>query len=153
MISLLFWCLMLLCCLLAIAIAGKDGRIAAGMILIAVMLTQGAQQASMNWRSVNVGVMLVDIALFIALIALMLRSSNFWPIWVAASQGLAVGSHLVTLMVSQFDPKIYAAIATGSSVICLLCMTIGAILDRFAGGAPSAYYQSEGVAPFAASRR
>ncbi|WP_171905862.1 hypothetical protein [Sphingobium phenoxybenzoativorans] len=132
----LFWFLMLTCCAAVMVLGRSDGRIAVGMILIAVLLTDIAQHANMSWRSVNLGVMFFDVLLFIGLLCLMLKSACSWPIWMAASQSLAVEGHFATLLISQFDPKIYAAVTAGSSLICLFCMTVGVCLDHRAHKKP-----------------
>lgn len=129
MVVLLFWCFTLCTCAIAALKGGRDGRIAAAMIMVAVLLTAIAEALNLSWRSVNLGVMMVDTLLLVGLIALMLKSNRYWPIWMAAAQSLTVGTHIGTMIVSRFNPNIYAALATGASIICLACMAMGVLLD------------------------
>jgi len=39
------------------------------------------------------GVLLVDSALFLALLAIALRAERFWPLWMTALQGISVAGH------------------------------------------------------------
>lgn len=130
MVVLLFWCFALCACIIATLMGGRDGRIAAGMIMAAILLTTIAEAQNISWRSVNLGVMVVDSVLLAGLIILMLKSDRYWPIWMAATQSLTVGAHIGTMIISRFNPNIYALLATGASVLCLACMAMGVLLDR-----------------------
>ena len=47
---------------------------------------------------VELGLLLVDFAMFGALYALSIFSTRFWPIWMTAMQGLSVLAHVMALM-------------------------------------------------------
>jgi len=129
-VSLSFWIFATICCGYAFVFGGRDGQIAAAIIVIAIVLSWLAQSVQQEWRIINIPVMLVDLALWIGQLALMLRSRRYWPIWMAAAQTLTVASHLATLVSSNFAQKSYAGVATVWAIPCLLCMVCGIALDR-----------------------
>jgi hypothetical protein len=133
-VILLFWLFASACCAYAFLFGGRDGLIAAALIAVAVLLSCAAEILNPRWTTINLSVMTVDIALWIGLLALMLRSRRYWPIWMAAAQSLTVASHLATLVTTSFAQKIYAGLATVWSLPCLLCMVLGIALDRRGGG-------------------
>lgn len=51
-----------------------------------------------RFRHVEVGLLLVDFAMFCALYILSIFSKRFWPIWMTAMQGLVVLAHVVALI-------------------------------------------------------
>lgn len=109
---------------------GRDGRWAAGMIFLAVLLTWVDDQLFPSYASVHQAAVLIDLLLLGALIALMLISRSFWPIWMAAAQMLTAISHCAVVFVPQFVPRIYYAVSTVWAVPCLAAMVIGIALDR-----------------------
>ena len=126
----LFWIFTTVCCGYALTFGDRDGRIAAAMIVAAVMLSWIAQGRQETWTAINLPVMAADLLLWIGQIALMLCSRRYWPIWMAAAQSLTVASHLATLVTSGFTQKSYAGLATVWAIPCLLCMVGGVALDR-----------------------
>jgi len=129
-VIILFWIFAMVCCGYTLMFGDRDGRIAAGMIIAAVMLSWAAQSRQDTWTAINLPVMAADLLLWIGQIALMLRSRRYWPIWMAAAQSLTVASHLATLVTSGFAQKSYAGLATVWAIPCLLCMVCGVALDR-----------------------
>lgn len=129
-VIILFWIFAIACCAYASLFGGLDGRLAAAMIAAAVLASWIAQSLQPRWTTINVSVMMVDLALWIGQLTLMLRSRRYWPIWMAAAQSLTVASHLATLVATTFAQKIYAGLATVWAIPCLLCMVWGIALDR-----------------------
>lgn len=82
-------------CGYALLRGGAPERIAAALLVVTIeaswlLLTP----FSIRFRHVELGVFLVDIFLFVAFYALSLPSRRFWPIWIAAFQGMGMVSHL-----------------------------------------------------------
>jgi len=129
-VILLFWLFATVCCGYALIFGKRDGRLAASMIVAAVLLSWWAQNVQQEWKVINLPVMLDDLGLWIGMLALMVRSRRYWPIWMAAAQSLTVASHLATLIAPAFAQKSYAALTTVWAIPCLLSMVGGIALDR-----------------------
>jgi hypothetical protein len=61
--------------------------LAAAIATILVLPTQGI------FHDVATGILLVDSALFLCLLAVAMRAERFWPLWMTALQGIAVAGH------------------------------------------------------------
>lgn len=101
-----FLIIMLAVCGFAILRGGNDERLgavalAAGAILSPLAMVNG-------WSRPEAGMILVDVALFLALLLLALRSVSFWPIWAAGFQLCAVAVHIVALVSPSLLPAAYA---------------------------------------------
>jgi hypothetical protein len=129
----LFWLLSGAACLYAARFGGQDGRRAAGVITVAVLLTFGAEMIDPTWQTINHAVMLVDGLVWVALMGFMLRSRRYFPIWMAAAQTNTLLSHGATMIAAVFDHHIYAGIATIWAIPCMFSMVLGIALDRTAG--------------------
>ena len=55
-----------------------------------------------RFRSMEWGILLVDVAVLVALLAVALRSDRFWPLWAAGFHVIGVVTHVATLV----DPDI-----------------------------------------------
>ena len=81
-------------------------------------------------RTIIGGAQIVDLMLLAGLIWLMLESSRYWPIWVAACQLMTVLTHIVTLLLGNFSDRIYAGLSTVWVIPLMLFTIIGIELDR-----------------------
>lgn len=124
-----FWLLSLLTCAFAILCGGKDGRAFAGIYVSGALLTIAAQLAG-SWHSPHLWLLGADILIFAAFFWLMLRSASYWPIWVAASQFMAVITHIATLLITSFSERIYAGLSTVWVIPLMLFTIIGIEQDR-----------------------
>jgi hypothetical protein len=92
---------------------GAEERSGAITILVAALLTQvvavvgpgGTMEP--GWFGPEIGVMVTDAAVFIAFVAIAYRSTKFWPIWAAASQLVAVLTHLAVIIDPSMVPMVY----------------------------------------------
>jgi hypothetical protein len=93
-----FAALLFPCIAYAFLAGGAPERIGAAVYALAavgshlIMLTHGDR-----WLSIEVGVFIVDVLLFISFTILALRANRFWPLWVSALLGLGVLGHLARL--------------------------------------------------------
>jgi hypothetical protein len=90
-----YYTLLGLCWIYALVKGGRPERIgaavvAAGSVLCLALVLGRADR----YKSVEIGVLLVDIALFAIFTLLALRADRFWPIWASALAGLGVLGHL-----------------------------------------------------------
>jgi hypothetical protein len=104
----LFFALLAATSAYALRKGGKDERQGIVALLMAVLLTQVAAQWGPGWNGPEIGVMIVDAALFIAFVAIAYRSRKFWPIWAAASQLVAVLTHWVVILNPSIVRTVYA---------------------------------------------
>lgn len=104
--DLFFWS----CVAVVIGVAALHGkreeRMAAGMIVAAALVTPLA--VSHSYHSPEIGVVLVDTALFLALAAIALRSTAFWPMWAAGFQLGALAVHFAAARLPTILPAVYA---------------------------------------------
>jgi hypothetical protein len=126
----LFWFLALLCCGQAVCFGGRDGRWAAFLIVAASILTVVAAKIDRSWAEIEMARFAVDVFLLAGLYALMLTSRRYWPIWMVGFHLLAVVTHLSTLLVPDFTPRIYRAIQSFWAIPVLLSLLIGVARDR-----------------------
>jgi len=130
MIGLLFWLLVALSCGHAVIFGGRDGRLAVALIMLASLLTIPATRMGRSWGETELAVLAVDLALLAGLYALMLRSRRYWPVWMAGFHLIAVVTHLSTMLVPAFAPRIYRSLESFWAIPVLLSMLLGVELDR-----------------------
>jgi len=88
-----------------------DERAAAITCIAATFATNLVYTPAVGFSSVEVGVLLVDLAAFAAFTLLALRSERFWPLWVAGLQLTTVVSHALKAVQLDLMPQAYAAAA------------------------------------------
>ncbi len=87
--------LLVSCWMYALFRGGASERIGTTIMLVGSALTLAAASGpSPSFQSVETGILIVDVAAFIAFAVLALRTDRFWPIWAAAFAGLGVLGHL-----------------------------------------------------------
>jgi hypothetical protein len=124
--NLVFVALMLACCAYAYVCGGAPERIGAAIFLVGSVVTYVVLEMSpINYRGVEVGVFVVDVATFLAFVALALRANRFWPLWVSALLGLGVVGHLARLLQPQVIPWAYAVVLSIWSYPILLVIALG----------------------------
>ena len=96
------------CCLYAWRYGGAPERIAGAIILIGSALTHfAANGPPFRFRLVEWGILAVDIACFLAFLALSLRADRFWTLWVTALAGLGIAGHFARQLSPQMVPWAY----------------------------------------------
>lgn len=89
----------LLCCGYAWWRGGGPERSAATIIFVGVVLTRMAMGPwTGRWTSVENGVLIVDVAVLLALLAVALKAERFWPLWLTALHLLGIAGHLVKML-------------------------------------------------------
>ena len=127
----LFFALLFLCCAYALAAGGWPERWGAGLYALACIASFLAYSAPpFRFRSVEVGVFIVDVLIFIAFCILAMRADRFWPIWVSALLGLGVLGHLARLAGPDVIPWAYAVVLSMWSYPILLLIVVGAYAHR-----------------------
>jgi hypothetical protein len=96
--AVLFDILLVVACLYALVRGGAPERLVALMLVAAFYASiRVTAPYPYGFHHVEVGLFLVDLALFAALYLLSLFSTRFWPIWMTAMQGLSLLAHVMAL--------------------------------------------------------
>ncbi len=103
----LFAAVLIAALVLAWRCGGRDERLAAVALLGGAVLTPLAQLR--GFAGPELGIVLVDALLFVALAAIALRSRAFWPLWAAGFQLGAIAVHLAAAQMPSILPAAYAA--------------------------------------------
>jgi hypothetical protein len=126
-----FVALLIVCTAYALLSGGAPERMGASAYALAVaathliLLTRAARTQNAEFQSVELGVLVVDVLLFISFTVLALRANRFWPIWVSALLGLGVLGHLARWLGPDVIPWAYAAILSIWSYPILVIIALG----------------------------
>jgi hypothetical protein len=95
----LFFLLLASAALYTMAAGGMPERLTTGLFIVAAVLTplaeNGAGPGGGGYAHLQLGVLLIDAALYAALLCLAAYSARFWPVWMSAMQGAEVLAHLL----------------------------------------------------------
>jgi hypothetical protein len=88
---------------------GAPERIGAAILIVGSLLTYAALSSTATiYRSLEVGVFLVDVATLLGFVALALRADRLWPLCITALQLVGTAGHAVKLVDPQVIPYAYA---------------------------------------------
>ncbi|WP_265569948.1 hypothetical protein [Sphingomicrobium nitratireducens] len=111
----LFWILLFGIAAYAIVRGDRELRTVSVACVVATVLSHlirsPMNDAYSGYRHVEIGVMAVDVALFALFLVIALRSSRFWPLWVAGLHMVTVISHSVKALRIDLMPSAYAIAA------------------------------------------
>jgi hypothetical protein len=106
----LYWVLLLASCAYALWQGRRDERIAATVCLLGSI---GSSFVLSPWRmrysNVEFGLAAIDIIALVIFTAVALRSTRFWPLWVAGLQLTTSVAHLMKAVELDLMPQAYAA--------------------------------------------
>jgi len=93
---------------------GKDERRGVLTVVLGTLLSQiaseiGPSSREPGWAGLEIDLMAIDVAAFIAFVAIAYRSIKFWPIWAAAAQLVAALTHLAVILNPSVVRTIYSA--------------------------------------------
>jgi|SRR3954454_2704944 hypothetical protein len=121
-----YWAFLLLVCGYAFWRGRADERVAATVALAATVATHFAISPDrIRYSGEETGVMLVDLITFAAFTLIALRSSRFWPLWVAGLQLTTTMAHLLKAVHVELLPKAYAAALVFWSYPILIILAVG----------------------------
>lgn len=121
-----FWTILLLTFGYALWRGRSDERIAATVCLLASVATRFAiSPLSVRYTGIEFGLLMIDVAVLAAFIAIALRSQRFWPLWVAGLQLTNSLAHLMKIVELDLMPRAYAAAAVFWSYPILLIILVG----------------------------
>lgn len=104
----LFLVLWLGCCVYAFVRGGTPERIGATIFLAAALLSLAvAEPQGSRFDSVELGVLMVDLAVLAGFMMLALKANRFWPIWMSGMQAVQVLSHFAIAANATVIPWAY----------------------------------------------
>ncbi len=123
----LFWLLLVGLIVLAYWRGRTDERLAAGVCLMGALLTVlVGNNLHIKSSYFDVAAFLVDMAVFLAFLMIALRSTRFWPMWVAGLQLTTTSVHLLMIVSPNLPGQIFGAALAIWSYPILLLIAIGA---------------------------
>ena len=118
--------LLLACWAYALMRGGTPERMGTTILVAGSYLTLAAASAfQIGFRSVEVGILIVDLLCSVAFLALALRADRFWPLWVAALQVVGTAVHAARFVDPDIVGRTYAFMLAIWSYPMILLMIIG----------------------------
>ena len=104
----------------------RDERIAA-LTCLAASIASLALLATRRgyYSSFELGVAIIDLMALATFVWIALRSSRFWPLWVAGIQLTSTMGHLLKVIDPQLLPMVYAASLASWSYLILFIIAVG----------------------------
>jgi len=123
---LLYVTLLLACFAYALVRGGWPERLGVLILMVGSALTFAAlPPLQQRYASVEMGIMLIDVAVLFAFLALALSTDRYWPLWTTALQLLVVFAHLARWADPHMFRLGYGIIMAGWSYLQLLVMALG----------------------------
>ncbi len=130
MSKLIYLVLLVGCCLYALARGGTPERAAVGILVSAVVASAITPSTGLHrFFQLELGMLVVDTCLFLAMTVLALKAQRYWPMWLAAVKLNTVMTHLLILSPSLM-PWSYAVANAAWSYPSPLLIAIGAVRHR-----------------------
>ena len=121
-----FWTVLLLIVGYASWRGRSDERIAAGACAGATLFTHFVLgPLRIRYATVEPGLLTVDIVMLAIFVGIALRSSRFWPLWVAGLQLTMSMAHVLKAIDETLMPRAYAAAVVFWTYPILLIIAIG----------------------------
>jgi hypothetical protein len=124
--------ILFLAALAAVAIAavlqgGRDERLGALAMVTATALTPLMQRE--QFAGPEMGILIVDVGLFLALVLLAMGSRRFWPLWAAGFHLCGLAVHLAAARLPQILPAAYAETLVIWSYPVLAAVLLGTLVE------------------------
>jgi hypothetical protein len=114
------------CLVYALWRGGAPERFGAGILGIGSVLSRLVISGrGASFRSIETGVLIIDILCLAAFVILALRAERFWPLWVAALMLLTVAAHGVRLADPEMLLRAYAFLIIVWSYPAILLVIVG----------------------------
>jgi hypothetical protein len=118
--------LLVACWAYALRRGGPPERIGASILAVGSFLSAATASVSMiGYRSVETGILIVDLLCLVSFLALALRADRFWPLWVAALQIIGTAGHSVKFVDPDIIRRAYAFILVIWAYPMILLLVVG----------------------------
>lgn len=122
----LFAALLFACFFYALAKGGWPERIGSLVLIVGSFLTLAvASSLQQRFASVETGILIVDVGVLFAFLALALTTDRYWPLWTTALQLLVVLAHLARWADPEMFRQGYGFILAVWSYMQLLVIALG----------------------------
>ena len=133
-----FWTLLFVVCACAALRGRSDERIAAGACAVATAITHFVLgPLKLEYATVKPGLVALDAAMLVTFVMIALRSSRFWPLWVAGLQLTMSMAHLLKAIEIDLLPRAYAAAVVFWSYPILIIILVGSLRTHRYYGEPA----------------
>ena len=106
---LFYWILLALCSSYIFLRGAPPERIGIAILVVgSIVSVLSANAYPARFRSMEIGIFLVDLAVLAAYVALALRADRFWPLWVAGFHLVGVATHTAMAASPDVVPRAYA---------------------------------------------
>lgn len=124
--TLVYFAILFGCCVYTALRGSLPERIGAAILTLGSILTfVTLSSAATIYRSLEVGVFLVDVATLLAFLALALRADRLWPLCITAFQLVGTAGHAVKLVDPHVLPYAYAFALRFWSYPMMLMLLVG----------------------------
>ena len=108
-LQLIYWAALGACLLYAFRRGGAPERLGITIIAVGSILSViVASGFAARFRTVEWGILLVDVGVLIAFLAIALRTDRYWPLWAAGFHTIGVATHVATLADPDVVSRAYA---------------------------------------------
>lgn len=122
----LFKIILTLVVLFALVRGGRDERAVALLCFAGTAATMLVlSPLGERFAGIELGVLVIDLAMLAGFVAVALRSCRFWPLWVAGLQLTTICGHLLKTVNTDLLPQAYAAALYFWSYPILAILAIG----------------------------
>lgn len=113
----------------ALWMGGWPERVAA-IAMVTAWFATAVLLAQIQLWGVETEVMIVDVALFVVVLAIALKSDRWWPLWAAGFLGLIVLVHFAVILDRRIWGRAYFVASNIFSYLTLLALLIGSLSRR-----------------------
>lgn len=114
------------CWFYSLARGGGPERVASTVFVVGSIVTAlVANEAAARFRSIEIGILAVDVAALAAFLAIALCAERLWPLWLTALQLIGTAAHLARVTDSAMIPWGYAFALAFWSYPMLLLIILG----------------------------
>lgn len=136
-LMLLFLIALAFVCVYALWKGGPDERRAAIVMILAWAASDMASHTDAHWKALEIGVMAVDAATFLAFLGIAHRSRKFWPLWASAAQLVGTMTHLAVMSQGTVIVEVYATAQPFWAFPVMIAVLVGTINEHRARRAKS----------------
>ncbi len=132
----IFYLLLTAVSLLAWRRGRQDERLAAATCVAGTLLTVAvSEEVARRFGSFNIAAFVIDLVILLVFLGIALRSTRFWPMWVAGLQLVTTSVHLIRLLNDGLMSFVFGTALAMWSYPILLLIGIGAwrttMIDRW----------------------
>ena len=114
---------------IAVALGGWAERVASAA-MVAAWFATAVLLSGIRASGLESEVMIVDLALFVVVLGVALRSDRWWPLWAAAFLGLILLVHIAVILDPRIWGRAYFVASNIFSYLTMLAMSLGALGRR-----------------------